>query len=102
MAATRKSVLLECLSIMREEQRIMSKNYNALEPAKGMEEAWAQGREKIQILEDLIQAYDTEPVRRALADWQKDVMLNGPQSPHIQREMKLDGGSEPDVRFYEG
>ena len=29
------------------------------------------------ILEDLIHAYDSEPVRRALADWQKDVMENG-------------------------
>lgn len=69
---TRKSVLLECLSIMREEQRIMSKNYNCLEPADGMEEAWNQGRRKIQILEEHIQALDSEPVLRALAGWQKE------------------------------
>ena len=69
---TRKSVLLECLSIMREEQRIMSKNYNCLEPAKGMEEAWEQGREKIRILEEHIQALDSEPVLKALASWQME------------------------------
>ena len=69
---TRKSVLLECLSIMREEQRICSKGYNSLEPAKGMEEAWEQGRRKIQILQEIIQALDSEPVLRALANWQKE------------------------------
>ena len=69
---TRKSVLLECLSIMREEQRIMSKNYNCLEPAKGMEEAWEQGREKIRILEEHIQALDSEHVLKALASWQME------------------------------
>ena len=85
---TRKSVLLECLSIMREEQRICSKNYNCLEPAKGMEEAWNQGRKKIQILEDMIHAYDSEPVRKALADWQKDVMENG-----VPEKLEIEGGS---------
>ena len=69
---TRKSVLLECLSIMREEQRICSKGYNSLEPAKGMEEAWEQGRVKIRILQEIIQALDSEPVLRALANWQKE------------------------------
>ena len=68
---TRKSVLLECLSIMREEQRICSRNYNCLEPAKGMEQAWEQGRRKIAILQEMIQALDSEPVLRAIAGWQQ-------------------------------
>ena len=70
----RKSVLLECLSIMREELAVCSKNYNGLEPKKGMEEAWEQGRRKVQILQELIQAYDSEPVRAALAEWQVRLM----------------------------
>ena len=70
---TRKSVLLECLSIMREEQRICSKGYNELEPAKGMEEAWEQGRKKISILEDIIHALDSEPVLAAMTNWQKEL-----------------------------
>ena len=74
---TRKSVLLECLSIMREEQRICSKGYNCLEPAKGMEEAWEQGRRKITILQEIIQALDSEPVLRAMAGWQKEIMEKG-------------------------
>ena len=69
---TRKSVLIECLQIMREELNICSSKYNGLEPKKGMEEAWEQAREKVKILEDLIHAYDSEPVRRALAGWQQE------------------------------
>lgn len=65
---------MECLSIMREELRICSANFNGLAPKKGMEEAWQQGRRKIEILEELIHAYDSEPVRRSLADWQKEIM----------------------------
>ena len=82
---TRKSVLLECLSIMREEQRLCSKHYNGLEPKRGMEEAWKQGRRKIEILEELIHSYDNPDVRAAIADWQRDVMENGPT------QLKLDG-----------
>ena len=93
---TRRSVLLECLSIMRQELVMCSKQYNGLEPAKGMEEAWEQGRVKVRILEELIQAYDSEAVRRSLADWQKELMHHG-----IQQELKLDG-PEPEIKFYEG
>lgn len=71
---------------MRQELAICSKTYNGLEPKKGMEEAWEQGRVKVRILEELIQAYDSEAVRRSLADWQKELMHHG-----IQRELKFDG-----------
>lgn len=81
----RRSVLLECLAIMREELQICSKNWNGLEPKEGMEEAWQQGRQKIEILKEMIQSLQSEPVRRALADWQKELMVKG-----IQTEIKLD------------
>ena len=82
----RRSVLLECLAIMREELQICSKNWNGLEPKEGMEEAWQQCRQKIEILKDIIQSLQSEPVRRALADWQKDLMTRG-----IQTEIVFDG-----------
>ena len=90
---TRKSVLLECLSIMRSELRIMSRNYNSREPAEGMEEAFMQGRQKIEILEDLIHALDSEQVRHVIAnwqqsdiaDWQREIMEHG-----IQTELRMD------------
>lgn len=75
---TRKSVLIECLQIMREELAICSKKYNGLEPMEGMEEKWEKGREKVRILQELIQGYDSEPVRAAMANWQQEVMEKGP------------------------
>ena len=66
---TRKSVLIECLQIMREELNICSSKYNGLEPKKGMEEAWEQAREKVRILQALIPALESEPVKKALAEW---------------------------------
>lgn len=88
----RRSVLIECLAIMREELQICSKNWNGLEPKEGMEEAWQQGRQKIEILKEMIKSLSSEPVRRALADWQKDVMENGPTA------LKLDDG-EPEMKL---
>lgn len=81
----RRSVLIECLAIMREELQICSKNWNGLEPKEGMEEAWQQGRQKIEILKEMIQSLSSEPVRRALADWQKELMVKG-----IQTQLKFD------------
>ena len=77
---TRKSVLLDCLEIMRENLRICSKKYDKLEPEEGMEEMWNLFREKCRILQELIQAYESEPVRAAIAGWQKDVMNGKRQS----------------------
>ena len=50
----------------------------------------------MQVLQELIHAYDSEPVRSALADWQKDVMKNGPSALQLDKEP----GAE--VVFYEG
>jgi hypothetical protein len=49
-----------------------------------MEEAFRQGRKKVEILQDLIHALDNERVRHTLADWQKEIMDNG-----IQTEMRF-------------
>jgi hypothetical protein len=78
---------------MREELQICSKHYNGLEPKEGMEEAWRQGRQKVEILKDMIQALSSEPVRVALADWQKETMKNGPSA------LQLDDGWEPEMRL---
>lgn len=51
------------------------------------------GPAKIEILKDMIAALSSEPVRRALADWQKDVMQNGPSA------LKLDDGWEQEMRL---
>ena len=82
---TLKSVLIECLGLIKEEQRLSSKSYNGLEPARGMEESWDQARRKVQILKDAIPALESEQVKRAMADWQKDVMENGPSALSMEK-----------------
>lgn len=89
----RKSVLMECLEIMRQELAMCSKHYNGLEPAQGMEEAWQQGRKKVEILADMIHAMENESVRKALAEWQIDVMDNGPTA------LEMDRGNEPGMKL---
>lgn len=70
------SVLFECMQIMREELDICSKKYNGLEPKEGMEEAWAQARIKVQILQNMLHAMDNEEVRAALGKWELMVKLD--------------------------
>lgn len=77
MEINRHTVLTECLQDRRHILNICSKSYNGLEPARGMEEKWEEERKKVQILQELIHAIDSEPVLRAMADWQKEVMENG-------------------------
>ena len=84
MAVTVKSTLMKCLVIIREELRICSTDYRGLTPKKGMEQAWEECRGEVTVLEDLLHAYESEPVRNVLADWQKDVMEHG------ARQLKLD------------
>ena len=80
---TRREVLIECLELEREMWRISSKKYDTLEPMAGMEAAWEDYREKCRIIQEMIQALESETVRNALANWQMDIMA----------------GKEPDMRF---
>ncbi len=71
---TRRSVLLECLELMRHRLRICSKNYDERLPKEGMEEQFDENEKKCRILRELIQAYESEPVRAAIAEWQIRLM----------------------------
>ena len=77
---TLRSTLIDCLQIKRQELGICSKRYDGLEPARGLETAWEIHRQEVQILEKHIQSLEYEPVRKALAEWQADVMKNGPSA----------------------
>ena len=74
---TLKSTLQEALEIIREELRLSSAKYNCLEPARGMEESWAQALVKVRILEAHIHALDSEEVRKALYKWKKGAQEYG-------------------------
>ena len=89
---TLRSVLIECLGLIKEEQRLSSKHYNGLEPKEGMEESWDQARRKVQVLKDAIPALESEQVRRAMAEWQKDVMQNGPGPLDLKGAEKVKPG----------
>lgn len=88
---TRKSVLLECLEYERGLWKLCSKNYDTLEPMKGMDKEFDEQREKCRILEDLIHAYESEPVKRALATWQQE------QLPPENIAEEFNGHTEADV-----
>ena len=101
MEITRKSVLLECLEYERGIMWLSSKDHEGRLPAKGEEDLFYDQQKKCKILEELIHSLDSPEVRKVLADWQKmadwqkEVMKNGPSV------LKLDG-KEPEMRFYEG
>lgn len=82
---TKKSVLLECLEYERGLTRLCSVDHEGRIPLHGSEDLFYDQQKKCKIIEELIQALDSEPVRRTLADWQKDVIQNGPTA------LKLDG-----------
>ena len=78
------SVLKECLEYERDLWKLTSEKYNMLTPMKGMEDLFEEQKAKCMILQEMIQALQVESVKRALADWQKDIMDNG-----IQTELRL-------------
>ncbi len=74
---TKKSVLLECLEYERGLKRLCSVDHEGRLPAKGEEDLFYEQQKKCRIIQELIQALDSEPVRRTLADWQKELMEKG-------------------------
>ena len=90
---TRKSVLLECLEYERGILKLCSQNHEGRIAAKGEEDLFRDQQQKIRILQEMIHALDSESVRQAMADWQKDVMEHGPSA------LKLDKSNEPELKM---
>lgn len=74
MEITRKRVLSEALEREERIMRAYSKNGRGLEAQRDCWEEFKRQQEKCRILREMIQALDSEPVRKALANWQKEVM----------------------------
>lgn len=74
MEITRRSVLLDALE--REEAIMASCSVNGLKlvPIRGYEETFQGQREKCRLLREMIQALESESVRREIAKWQQDIM----------------------------
>ena len=83
---TRRNVLLECLDTMRKKKAFYSVRREGRFPIEGQEKRFYDYEKRIGILEDLIQAYESEPVRRALANWQRELMAGkAPTTEDLKR-----------------
>lgn len=78
MEITKRTVLLDALD--REERTLADYSINETKiiPRPGFQTAFRAQQEKCRILREMIQALESEPVRRAMADWQQEVIQNGP------------------------
>ena len=75
---TRRSVLIEALKNQEAQLSRCSVEGKKLIPLPGMKDIFREQYEKCRILREMIHALESEPVRRVMADWQKD-MMNGQQ-----------------------
>ena len=71
---TRRSTLLDCLAYQERFLMMASKGRTGLIPIEGLEEEFDERRKKCEILREMIQALESEPVRAALAEWQIRLM----------------------------
>ena len=94
---TLKSTLLEALELMREKLRISSAKYDCLEPARGMEESWAEELVQVRILEAHIHALESEEVRKALYEWKKGAQEYGTETEEKEpaEEQRKTGQADP-------
>ena len=94
---SRKSVLMECLEYERDLWKLTSEGYDMRVPMKGMEDLFAEQRKKCEILQEMLHALESEPVRHVLANWQQEVMKNGPTMLKLdgpELDAKMTGGNE--------
>lgn len=71
---TRRETLLDCLAYQRKRKLMASKRQMGFEALEGLEEEFDTRGAKCRILQDMIQALESEPVRAALAEWQIRLM----------------------------
>lgn len=88
MKITKRETLLECLDLMKKIRNAFSQDSWGLAAIERYTAIFEEYDEKCQILREMIQAMESEPVRAAMADWQKMVMENGPEA------LKLDEGGK--------
>ena len=80
MEVTRRSVLLEALKDHEYWLEESSKGRKGLEPEKGLEEQFEEQQKKCELLREMIRALESEPVRKALANWQQELMADEEQA----------------------
>lgn len=61
--------MLECKEIIRSQLKNMSADNNGLVPARGFELAWELEREKMRIIQELLEALQNEKVLSEIENW---------------------------------
>ena len=74
MEVTRRSVLLEALENQEAQLSRCSVEGKKLIPLPGMKDLFREQFEKCRILREMVQALESEPVRDAIAGWQREIM----------------------------
>ena len=85
---TKRETLLDCLEHMRVLKRVVSVDRKGIIPLEGFEDLYFERERKCCIIQELIQALESEPVRAALAEWQ--VRLMEGEKPTLE-ELKENG-----------
>ena len=88
-----RSVLIDALEREEAVMASCSKMGRKLEPIPGFEAEFFRQRKKCNVLRNMIQAMQSEPVRASIADWQKDVMDGKRASMTVlDRVPEIEGG----------
>ena len=82
---TKRNTLLECLELMKKLRNSFSTDGWGTAPIPRYIVLYQEYDEKCQILREMIQALESEPVRRAMAEWQKMVMEKGPEALKLDK-----------------
>jgi len=77
---TKRETLLECLELMKKFRNAFAQDKLGMLPNARYMALYEEYDIKCEILREMIQALESEPVRRAMADWQREIMKNGPEA----------------------
>ena len=80
MEVTKRETLLECLDLMKKFRACFSHKGMGMMPTPRYAALFKEYDEKCRILREMLQALESEPVRKALANWQQMVMEKGPEA----------------------
>ena len=91
MEVTKRETLLECLDLMKKFRACFSHKGMGMMPTPRYAALFKEYDEKCRILREMLQALESEPVRKALANWQQMVMEKGPEALRlVEDEMDAD------------
>ena len=86
MVVTKRETLLECLDLMEKFRKSFTVKGSGLMPIQRYQALYDEYDEKCKVLREMIQALESEPVRKAMAEWQQLVMDRGPEALELKEK----------------